>query len=274
MTLPKQDPRGGRAWLIQWHQEEVESCLLHGSTTLGPALGRHLNEVSDGDRVVMWVTGPKAEAGVWALGVVNGAVYEDDHQVDYGDPDSGRGLRPTAEVEVTHLLDLDIIERPTLMADGRFAHFTLFKRGGAQGANPWPLTDDQWQAIVERTPDWADIGRPFHPFTVRITLATPSSDEDLAIADLQDAFSNKCYDELSWDIRRVDGSTSSWECLLDPAPTEARHCSSRMTWQIEVQATTARRAFLQVFRDLRADPVGGVSRGRVLPIEPQVSQDA
>jgi hypothetical protein len=145
-------PDTGRRWLISWHRDDVRGAIEGGSSVMTPALGRHLRDVAPGDRVAFWVSGPRDSAGVWALGTVSSEVYESAHRRSYAVDGSPVIGRPTVDVTIDAQFRDRWIPRGVLRADDRFRDFALFQPGQARGTNPRPLTEEQWQAILEHQP--------------------------------------------------------------------------------------------------------------------------
>jgi hypothetical protein len=141
-----------RCWLISWHPDDVRGAIEGGSKVMTPALGRHLRDVGPGDRVVFWVSGPRDSAGVWALGEVVSEVYDKPHRQNYAVEGSPVRARPTVDVALTEQFRDRWIPRGVLRDDERFRDFALFQPGQARGTNPRPLTEEQWQAILEHLP--------------------------------------------------------------------------------------------------------------------------
>jgi hypothetical protein len=238
-------------WLVQWHGREVDHAVIDGDTVLTPALGRHVHDIAIGDPVVLWRAGSCDESGVWALGEVSSGVYQSEHQRD----ESGKTPRPTVDVTLTHLLDDRMIVRSILRADRTFADFRLFKRGGARGTNPHPVTAEQWAAIRERVPYPAALDRPASRYQVAIDFLITPEERAAVGAALRKRIVERRYDELSFEAARVGQATLDWEYC--DAPVEVLPAANQTiaaSWTLEVEATTARRAFIEVFRRLCNDP--------------------
>jgi hypothetical protein len=94
-------------------------------------------------------------------------------------------------------------------------------------------------------------------------LVTPEERADVETA-LRKRIVERCYDELSFEAARVGQASLDWEYCDAPAevlpPANQTFAAS---WTLEVEATTARRALLEVFRRLRHDPDGTISAGTV-----------
>jgi hypothetical protein len=124
-------------WLLQHNPAKAGVCgLLRPGHTRGAwSIRRYRERIAAGDDVAVWVSGRRG--GVVALGSV----------VDGPHAEPGGG---TVEVDLPRLFVDDPIGRDELRADERFADALVLRMPG--GANPFPLTPPQWQAILDRAP--------------------------------------------------------------------------------------------------------------------------
>lgn len=112
------------------------------------SVATRLDQVTKGDDVALWVTGPKR--GVYAVGVVEGSPglgIGDEHWVDPSDVGRQRRFLP---IKLTTDLTLNPVLGTELRTDPRFADATVITF--PRGANPHRLDDRQWQAIVDQIP--------------------------------------------------------------------------------------------------------------------------
>ena len=138
----------GRAWLVQMDSEGACSEVLERAEVTWPAVNRFLDDIAPGDRVVMWVSGSGYRAGVFGLGIVDGALEERPHKANYGDggEDDRWVLRASMPVRYTAIFERPVVTRDQLRPLAEFEDFPLFKF--AKGANPRALTNAQWDRIV------------------------------------------------------------------------------------------------------------------------------
>ena len=144
------------AWLLQANPKKWD---VHGFAQAGHrdtewSIKQHLSEPSEGDPVVMWLSGP--QGGVVGLGHVTGPVG--DRIGSPGDPvwtETGGDeywLDPSPAIG-SHGLPIHIdeffldapIEREVLAADPVFGQATIFR--APQSTNPFRLTEEQWEAL-------------------------------------------------------------------------------------------------------------------------------
>jgi hypothetical protein len=107
---------------------------------------RYRDQITEGDRVVLWLAGP--DAGVYAIGEVVGAPERD----RVASNRLAHNTAPEWEWFVPIELDLDLFDSPipraALKADPRFSNQPIIRVPGA--ANPHPLDRDSFDAILDR----------------------------------------------------------------------------------------------------------------------------
>jgi EVE domain len=136
-------------WLVQCNPAKwrVREFFADGNQLDGWSITRYHDQVQAGDDVALWLAG--REAGVVALGTVTGGVQDVERDVDpywarQEDADAVRARMPLRLTEV--FLDAPLT-REELRNDPRFAGATILSQPFA--GNPFPLTDDQWAAVVD-----------------------------------------------------------------------------------------------------------------------------
>jgi hypothetical protein len=136
-------------WLVQGNPAKwrVHEFFADGNQLDGWSITRYRDQIQQGDDVALWLAGP--DAGVVALGMVTGAVED-----VFGDPDpywtrgeDADAVRTRMPLRLTELFLEAPITRDELRHDPRFAGATILSQPFA--GNPFPLTDDQWAAIVD-----------------------------------------------------------------------------------------------------------------------------
>ncbi|MDQ0092552.1 EVE domain-containing protein [Paeniglutamicibacter psychrophenolicus] len=168
-------------WLIQVDVETVyglvydlaeQIVLWEDFEPFWPPADQSGKDPQVGDRLVLWQMGAGDIAGVVALGTVAkiGMRYHDPdyHHKSYHQKTVEDKLRQSVCMHFTHWFRDDRVTRVELKVDPRFDGFVMFKQGGAQGKNPWTLTEAQWDAISERMPTWAAVDYPQKTYTVRV----------------------------------------------------------------------------------------------------------
>jgi predicted RNA-binding protein with PUA-like domain len=141
-----------RRWRMDdFFQENPASALDSWSIT------RYLDEVAARDDIALWRAG--RDAGVVALGQVTGLPYEDtaaasDYWEDIEKADRTRWWLPLRLSEA--FLDAPIT-RQELRDDPRFGQAAILRQ--PQAGNPFPLTDTEWAAILDRHPSAGETSR-------------------------------------------------------------------------------------------------------------------
>jgi predicted RNA-binding protein with PUA-like domain len=120
-------------------------------------VARYRDQLHPGDGAAIWVSGPRAGVYGFAMIAANEAgaldIYEDEIQSDSGwlrAEDVGRRLWVVNFRDDARWLDQPIL-RSILKADPRFEDALILKMPG--GGNPFPVTDEQWRAIISRRSD-------------------------------------------------------------------------------------------------------------------------
>jgi hypothetical protein len=133
-------------WILQGNpgRSDIRALIESGRPIRSWAIGRHVHELTRGDRAALWVSGPAA--GIYVIGEVTGPSYQDVADDTWTARDRGRRMW-FAEVCLDDFLDGDPISRIELRADRRFARARILTQ--PQGANPFLTTDDEWSVIEE-----------------------------------------------------------------------------------------------------------------------------
>jgi hypothetical protein len=137
-------------WLVQGNPAKwrVHEFFADGNQLDNWSITRYRDRIDEGDDVALWLAGH--DGGVVALGTVTGMVEDvfggdsDPYWVRQEDADAVRMRMP---LRLTELFLDDPITREELGHDQRFAGAAILSQPFA--GNPFPLTDDQWAAIVD-----------------------------------------------------------------------------------------------------------------------------
>lgn len=185
-------------WILQCNPERyrLRDALRDGYDIVSWRAPRYRKQIAPGDNAALWISGPAA--GVYALAEITGrpewVVEEPDpYWVDAGEANEAAwyvGIRVGAALQ-------EPISRSVLAADPDFADAAIIRMAG--GANPFPLTDPQWQAISARipaperrrtrsnNPDWATdeliLALDLY-LRERGRIPSPGDPEVLALSDL------------------------------------------------------------------------------------------
>ena len=134
-------------WLFQGNPKRfpVLEHLLNGETKIDWSMTQHLQDVGDGDNAVLWVSGPRA--GIYAIGVVSGPIFEDVASDDWLDPaDRGKRLHFCPLQWNESRVDRPIL-KTDLLAAGGFDQARIVRQPMA--GNPTRLNDEEWH-VIER----------------------------------------------------------------------------------------------------------------------------
>jgi hypothetical protein len=156
-------------WLVQGNPAKwrVHEFFADGNQLQSWSITRYRDHIQEGDDVALWLAGH--DGGVVALGTVTGAVEDvfggdvDPYWVRREDADAVRMRMP---LRLTELFLDEPITREELGHDPRFAGAAILSQPFA--GNPFPLTDDQWAAIVDH--HGQSSGSPEGGTAVRWTL--------------------------------------------------------------------------------------------------------
>jgi hypothetical protein len=137
-------------WLVQGNPAKwrVHEFFADGNQLDNWSITRYRDQIQEGDDVALWLAG--RDGGVVALGTVTGEVEDvfggdmDPYWVRREDADAVRMRMP---LRLTELFLDDPITREELGHDPRFAGAAILSQPFA--GNPFPLSDDQWAAIVD-----------------------------------------------------------------------------------------------------------------------------
>jgi hypothetical protein len=156
-------------WLVQGNPAKwrVHEFFADGNQLDNWSITRYRDQIQEGDDVALWLSGH--DGGVVALGTVTGVVEDvfggdiDPYWVRQEDADAVRMRMP---LRLTELFLDDPITSEELGHDQRFAGAAILSQPFA--GNPFPLTDDQWAAIVDH--HGQPSGSPERGTAVRWTL--------------------------------------------------------------------------------------------------------
>jgi predicted RNA-binding protein with PUA-like domain len=142
-------------WLLQCNpiKWRIFDFFEAGQELTSWTVNRYMNQMAAGDDFALWVTG--SSGGVVGLGKVVGspeklAVEEiDDEYWSYDvTPEAIRWQIP---IELTDEFLKAPVLRSALTSDARFANSLIVKQ--PRGGNPFPLTEDEWSAIIDHRQD-------------------------------------------------------------------------------------------------------------------------
>ena len=138
-------------WLLQCNPKlyRFADAVADGVPPDSWTVNRYLSEMAAGDRFGIWFTGP--DRGVYALGEVTDTPFDRDGDAD--DPYwTDQEAAESSQRAVPIRLDRVLLDSPVLGSDLRldpsFEDALIFRFPG--GGNPFPLSEEQWQAIVDR----------------------------------------------------------------------------------------------------------------------------
>jgi predicted RNA-binding protein with PUA-like domain len=137
-------------WLVQGNPAKwrAHDFFADGNQLHSWSITRYRDRIQPGDDVALWLAGQ--DRGVVGLGTVTGEVEDvfggdvDPYWTSQEDADAVRMRMP---LRLTELFLDDPITREELRDDPRFAGAAILAQPFA--GNPFPLTDDQWTAIVD-----------------------------------------------------------------------------------------------------------------------------
>jgi predicted RNA-binding protein with PUA-like domain len=139
-------------WLLQSNPEKfrlAEFLNEHSPEELSSwSVTRYRDEVRQGDDLALWQTG--SDGGVIALGHATGSIYEDAGAADayWEDLEQAERARWWLPLQLTDVFLESPVTRDELRHDPRFAQAAILRQPFA--GNPFPLSDAEWQAILDR----------------------------------------------------------------------------------------------------------------------------
>lgn len=141
-----------RTWIFQANRSryDIMDVLESGEPINEWSITRHVDDLHEGDRAVLWVGGRLAP-GVYAVGTVTGDPFTaviDDPRWRRADDRMTPMLRCPVRFD-TILLDAPIL-KADLKADPRFARSRIIAQPFA--GNPFLVTETEWEAIADRLP--------------------------------------------------------------------------------------------------------------------------
>jgi EVE domain-containing protein len=139
-----------RVWIFQANPKKYRiEDSLNAEASEYWSLNQHAEEVHDGDRVLIWLSG--ANAGIYALGTVVGEpILQTDSSIGIGywrDPAEGKKLKPRVLVRYDEVFLDCPLEKGLLQLDPLLSNMRIMRF--AQGTN-FPVTVAEWQAITAR----------------------------------------------------------------------------------------------------------------------------
>lgn len=250
-----------RYWLVQIDRHYVWGLAEHraGRTNFAPPVDRPGQEPpSEGDLVILWQMGDKDKAGAVACGRFAGPLEKSYLAVNYSEDPYFEGAgtqRLSRRIEFTHWFHAtDKVTRTVLRKDPRFAEFALFKTGGAQGMNPWPLTAEQHQAILERMPPWALLTTPDVEFVVELALPTKQLDREGAAKELRSRLATAAAGDLRVDVVRADGTERDVDEFVQDFTQQPADDATLITYAVTSWGRTAYEAAVDALEELVGDP--------------------
>ena len=113
------------------------------------SLNQHAEEIHEGDRILIWLSG--AHAGIYALGtVVSEPVWQSDSPTGidhWRDGAEGKKLKPRVLVRYDSVFLDSPLDKALLQLDSVLSNMRIMRF--AQGTN-FPVTETEWQAIKVR----------------------------------------------------------------------------------------------------------------------------
>jgi hypothetical protein len=139
-----------RVWIFQANPKKyrIEDALQAEQSEYW-SLNQHVQDIHDGDRVLIWLSG--SNAGIYAVGTVVGEpVLQMDSPAGisyWRDPAEGKKLKPRALVRYDEVFLDCPLEKALLQLDPLLSNMRIMRF--AQGTN-FPVTEAEWQAIKKR----------------------------------------------------------------------------------------------------------------------------
>lgn len=140
-------------WLFHGNPERwrfFDYVAEHGEDSLRDfswSCYRYKELVKPGHKAVLWMAGPPATRGVYALGVITSEPYEHTSEAEFWTDPADRHRRMwSVDITFDRLFLKDPILARDLRADPRFAGASIIR--APRHANPHRLTRGQWQAIL------------------------------------------------------------------------------------------------------------------------------
>ncbi|MFL4476120.1 hypothetical protein ACIPVK_19170 [Paeniglutamicibacter sp. MACA_103] len=244
-------------WMIQVDEgtvEEISQDFVHRGNRAQHRLpaNRMTMEPLAGDPVVLWRKGSGVKAGAVALGFI-AEVVEAFHARNYRETRQEKDtLRRSVNMVVTHLFTEDPVLRVELKEDPRFADFTMFKRGGAQVANPWELEKEQFEAITERMPDATQPGFPFVKYKINVEGLFEADGTLAALEQFKTMVRERDYERMGMEIRSADTpADAEADSILEPQTRPDSLIARLVMWDTEVLALSPTHAFLNAVRKMK-----------------------
>lgn len=140
-------------WLLQCNPTRwrIHDFVSDGHEITAWTVTRHLGEIGPDDDVAIWLTG--GAGGLAAVGHTTGLParvpagrVDDDYYAEPPDPSAVRWMVP---VRLTRIFLDQPVPRRALAEDQDFADSAILKRPWS--SNPFPLTDRQWLAVIQRS---------------------------------------------------------------------------------------------------------------------------
>jgi len=113
---------------------------------------RFRDEISIGDACALWITGSPRVRGIHAVGHIVGEPYQAVEDSEYWTDAADRSrVRWFVDMLFEHWLLDEPVLAIDLKRDARFAAASILRT--PRFANPHPLTDEQWAAVLDLLPD-------------------------------------------------------------------------------------------------------------------------
>jgi hypothetical protein len=150
-------------WIFQGipSHYDVFGDFERGEPPTSWSIGRHRDDIAEGDRAALWIGG-RQEPGIYAIGTVTGPPFKGVTGAGWAADERGRELW-FCPLFLDRIYVNDPIPKAEISADPRFASARIITQ--PQAANPFLTTDEQWEVIEEQaarhapsTPRW--LNRP------------------------------------------------------------------------------------------------------------------
>lgn len=125
---------------------DVFGDFERGEPPMSWSIGRHRDDVAEGDRAALWIGGRQAP-GIYALGTVTGPPFKSVTGAGWVAEERGRELW-FCPLFLDRIYINDPIPKSDVLADPRFGSARIITQ--PQAANPFLTTDEQWEVIEEQ----------------------------------------------------------------------------------------------------------------------------
>ncbi|MGA5541277.1 McrB family protein [Mycobacterium sp. NPDC051198] len=174
------NPRGRRVWIFQSNPKMYDLREFLKQPDVGPGitdtwlLRQHVDDVADGDTVLLWVSGP--EAGIYATGTIVGESFVRPREDWEGDD------APETSRAISYRLDRSLLDHPVkrerLLTDLVLKDLQIIRQ--PNGTN-FPVTNPQWEmlrTLLDR-PGGPRVDKPDHDWLIGEIYWNKDEVEDL-----------------------------------------------------------------------------------------------